>query len=63
MSTRVIDQDVTHHLGADGEEVCAILPLKFLLTDELEVSLVHKRGCLQRMTGAFLIHLALRDAP
>jgi len=35
---------------------------KSVAYDELEIRLVHKRGCLQRMTGAFLIHLALRDA-
>jgi len=59
----MIDQDVAHHLGADGEEVCAVLPLKFLLADQLQVSLIHERSCLQRVAGAFLIHLALRDPP
>ena len=63
MSTRVIDQNVSHHLGADGEEVSAILPWQSLLTDELEVRLIHERGCLQRVAGAFVVHLALSDTP
>ena len=59
VSPSVIDQDVSHHLCADGEEVCAILPVKSLLTRQLQISLVHERGCLQRMTRALLAHLSL----
>ena len=59
----VIDQNVTHHLRADGEEVCAVLPVESLLTREFQVCLVNKCSCLQRVTGALLAHLALSDPP
>ena len=58
MCTRVIDQDVTHHLGADREEVCAILPFKsVLLTSEFYIRFIDQSGCLQCVAWTFLAHL------
>ncbi len=58
----MIDQDVTHQLRADSEEVRAVLPFKSFLTGEPQVSFVDQRCCLQRMAVAFLAHLAACDA-
>ena len=62
VSASVIDQDVSHHLGAYGEEVRAILPFESFLTREFQISLVDQSGCLQRVARAFVTHLAARDA-
>jgi hypothetical protein len=57
----MVNQDVSHHLRADGEEVGAVLPVESLLTGEFQIRLVDQCGRLQRMTGTLLAHLALRD--
>ena len=59
---RVIDQNVTHHLCADCEEVRAILPFKSpLLTGEFYICFIDQSGCLQCVAGAFLAHLPAGD--
>ena len=62
VSASVIDQDVTHYLGGDREEVCAVLPFKSLLAGKFQIGFVDERGRLQGVTGTFVTHLALRDA-
>lgn len=57
----MIDQDVAHYLRANSKEVCAIVPLKLLLTDKFEIRLIYKRCCLQSVARAFLTYLATRD--
>ena len=59
---RVIDQDVTHNLRADGEKVCAILPFKsVLLTCEFYIRFIDQSSCLQSVAWAFLAHLPPGD--
>jgi hypothetical protein len=57
----MIDQDVTHYLGGDREEVCAVLPFKTLLAGKFQIGFIDERGRLQGVTGSFLVHLASRD--
>jgi hypothetical protein len=49
----VTDQDAPHHLGGDAEELGAILPVDLVLIDEPEINLVHQRGRLEGVIGAF----------
>src|SRR5688572_1358069 len=49
----VINQNPAHHLSRDPEEVSAVLPVHLGLINQPQISLVHKRGGLQRVTGGF----------
>jgi hypothetical protein len=52
--TRVVDEDATHRLRGDCEEVSAPTPFDSRLIDEPKVSLVDERGGLQGLTRALL---------
>lgn len=58
----MIDQDMPHHLGRDGEEVGAILPLDFLLSRQTQIRFVDQRGGRERVTVSFSLHIAMRYA-
>jgi hypothetical protein len=45
----VVDEDATHHLGRDAQEMGAVLPDDALLIDEAQVGLVNERGGLERV--------------
>ncbi len=50
-SPRVIDQDLPHCSGGDGEEVPTVLDLARIAAEQLDVSLVHDRRRLQGMAA------------
>ena len=52
VGARMVDEDPSHGLSGDAEEVGAILPLHFPLIDELEERLVDEGCWLQRVVGA-----------
>jgi hypothetical protein len=49
---RVVDENPSHQLRGDGEEVRPVLPLHAALIDELQIRLVHQRRRLERMVGS-----------
>ena len=60
--TGVVDEDASHGLGADREEVVAILPVDVALAREFHVSLVHQSGWVERVVAAFLLHVGGGEA-
>ena len=50
--TRMIDECASHHLSSHGEELCAVLPVRALLSPESQPRLVYERGRLERVTIA-----------
>ena len=38
----MLDEDLPHRPGGHGEEVLAVLPVDVMVTDELQVGLVHE---------------------
>src|SRR5215207_6612199 len=59
---RVVEQDASHDLRGDGEEVRAVLPVHALLVDEPEVRLVDERRRLERVPRVLAPHEVARDA-
>jgi hypothetical protein len=62
MRTCPIHEDVAHHLGADSEEVIAVLPVALRPLHEPKVGLVHESRGLQGVAVALVRHVPLRDA-
>jgi NAD-dependent dihydropyrimidine dehydrogenase PreA subunit len=62
MTPRVIDQDATHNLCGDCEEVRTICPVDVLLIDETNVGFVDQCGGLQSVTLAFTTHVTAGEA-
>src|SRR5439155_3926376 len=56
--TRVIYQNVAHHLCRHGKEVRAILPLDILLIDELQICLINQCRSLQSVRRILSVHVA-----
>ena len=52
MGTGVVNQDATHELSGDSEEMGATLPLDGVLANEFEIGLVNKGGGLKGVVGA-----------
>jgi hypothetical protein len=50
----MVDQNASHQMRSDREELRAILPARVLLIGEPEISLMHKRRGLQSVIGTFL---------
>ncbi len=48
---RVVDDDLPHRLGGDGEEVAAIRPVGAGAVDQLEIRLVHEHRRVDRLPG------------
>ena len=58
VTTGVIDEDASHRLRRDAEEVCPILPVHLTLIDQSQVDLMHQGRRLQRVVHAFAAKLA-----
>ena len=43
----VVDEDASHHLRRDGEEMTAVLPVDLALAEQLDVCLVDDHGGLE----------------
>jgi hypothetical protein len=56
----MIDQDATHHLCSDREEVGTVLPLNLLLINKSEICLVNQGGRLKGVAGALTSKVAGR---
>jgi hypothetical protein len=56
------DENSAHDVGADGEEVGAILPLDILHVDEAQKGFVDEGGGLKGVSGSFLTHVAAGQA-
>jgi hypothetical protein len=46
-AARVIDQNPSHDLRSDAEEMCPVLPIDVTLVDDAQIYLVHERSRLQ----------------
>jgi hypothetical protein len=62
VASRVVDEDASHYLSRDGEEVRAVGPLNVSLIDEPDVSFVDQSRGLQSVTFALTAHVAARKA-
>jgi len=58
---RMVNEDVTHHLRGDRQEVRSIPPARTLIADQAKVDLVHQRGRLQHV--AWLLTAESRRRP
>jgi hypothetical protein len=59
----VIDQNATHHLRRDPEEMRAVFPVDTALRDQPKVRLVHDVGRLERVARALLAQVRRRELP
>ena len=62
MSSRVIDQDASHDLGGDREEVGAIRPVHILLIDQTDVRFIYQSSGLKCMVFSLLAHVTAGEA-
>ena len=58
MPPGMIDKNAAHHLGGDGEKVCAVLPRHVALIHQAQIGFIDKGRRLERVTGIFLTHAA-----
>ena len=58
----VIDENPSHHLCGDAEELSPVLPVYRLRIDESEISLMHERCCLQRVPASLAIQILLGES-
>src|SRR5262249_37921269 len=61
LAARVIDENATHELRSEPDELRAALPADVTLADQTHVRLVHERGALERVVGALAAQLPLRE--
>ena len=54
MGARMVDQDSSHHLCRDAEEVCPVLPWHPFLADQPQIHFVHQGSGLQRVVSPFI---------
>lgn len=59
-TARVLDQDLPHKLGADCQEMFAILELTCALFFEPQIGLMHKGGALQGVVRTFFLQIVVR---
>ena len=62
MAASVVDENLAHKLGGDGEEVPAAFKVEGFLPDEACVGFVHESGALQGMIGALFPQLEVSQA-
>jgi hypothetical protein len=63
MTTCVIDQHSTHHVGCRSQKVRPALPIHLALVDEPQIHLMDERGWLQSVLGALGSQMAGRRTP
>jgi len=51
LAARVIHKYPAHRLSREGKEMAAVAPTRGILANELQIRLMHQRGCLKRVTG------------
>ena len=61
MTTRVVDQNASHDLRRDREEMRTIGPVHVSLIDETDVSFVNQGGGLKCVTFSLAAHVAARE--
>ncbi len=59
---RILDQNLSHQLGADGEKVPAILDGSSGLLLQAQIGLVYQGGALQSVAGPFIAEVVVREA-
>ena len=62
-AARVLDQNLPHQLGADGQEMLAVLELSCPLFLQAQIRLVHQGGALQSVVRAFVPQVMMRHPP
>ena len=62
MPPRVIDEDLSHQMRCDAEEMRPALPVGHVLGDEAHVRLVHERSRLQRHRRALVAEVVRGEA-
>jgi hypothetical protein len=62
-ASRTVDQDATHGLGRDREEVRSVIPLDAGLVNELEKCLVNQGVSVERMVNPLSAELSMGHAP
>ncbi|MCG3159884.1 MAG: hypothetical protein JMDDDDMK_00909 [Acidobacteria bacterium] len=58
----MINQYAPHRLSRDAEEMRPVLPRDVLVINQLQVSLVDQRRCLQRVSFALVAHVMVRHS-
>ncbi len=61
LAPRMIDQQTSHHLRGEGEELPASLEAAFLDSNQSHVCFVQQRGRLQGVIRTLLLHVALGE--
>lgn len=56
MLARVIDEDASHNVRGETDEMATILEID-VVADEAHVGLINKSGCLKSVIGAFAAHV------
>ena len=57
----VVHQNAAHHLGRNGEEMGAILPLHALIIHQAPVGFIDQGRGLEAVAGALMFHVAARQ--
>ena len=57
----MIDQNATHQLCRNSEEVCATLPVSVGLIDQTKIGLVDKRSGLECVARVVATHIAVSE--
>jgi len=55
----IVQKNAAHDRGGDGKEVGAVLPMRFVLIDEPEVSLVYQGRSLQCVVAVLATHVTV----
>jgi len=63
MASGMVNQDAPHQLCGHAKEMCPALPVHRLLLHQLQISLMHQRGSLQRVVGSLVAHITSRQSP
>jgi hypothetical protein len=58
---RVVNKDSPHHFSANSKELGAILPMRFFLIDQPNVSFVNQRCRLQGVIATLAAHVVMRE--
>src|SRR5215510_6580037 len=58
-----LDQNTTHGLGSDAEEVRTVAWMHSVVVDEAQIRLVYQGSGLKTVTGSLPLHLAMGQSP
>ncbi len=62
-ASRVVHEDLPHHLGCNSQEVRSVLPAHPTLSSQAQIGFVDERRALKGVVEAFFSKIPLRQAP